>query len=221
MLRSVPRRVPPGVRTRGGRGPVVLRLLPQSTPSGIADKVLKQCVARRRVLPTLQPIWVSYGPCPPLRRHVSRLPPAQAEGKPPRQDSAIINFRTPTAHGPLSSSSARAHHGPEYTNRFNLSRAAQIIGGPRLVQFWAGHGRAPRRAKDVLPPEMARMGGPSSYQKGWLASGGPGTAFALSVCFCLPDPGGALIELVASVLGAPDGAHRGLRRFFVFWLRRL
>src|SRR2546423_5166576 len=79
--------------------------------------------------------------------------------------------------------STRSVSGPEYTNRFNLSRAAQVIGGA-APGYSSGQAMAALEAvaKDVMPPEMGYEWADLSYQER-LASGGAVTAFAMSLVF--------------------------------------
>jgi hydrophobic/amphiphilic exporter-1 (mainly G- bacteria), HAE1 family len=73
--------------------------------------------------------------------------------------------------------------GPEYTNRFNLYRAAQVIGG-------AAHGYSSGQAmaaleevaRKVLPGEIGYDWADLSYQEK-RASGAAATSFALSLVF--------------------------------------
>src|SRR5262249_2554950 len=77
----------------------------------------------------------------------------------------------------------RRIEGPEYTNRFNLYRSAQVVGS-------AAPGYSPRRAlaaleqvaKEVLPPEMGYDWGDLSYQEK-KAAGTAAGVFALSFVF--------------------------------------
>ena len=73
--------------------------------------------------------------------------------------------------------------GPEYTNRFNLYRAAQVIGGA-APGYSSGQAMAALEevAKEVLPPEMGYDWADLSYQER-QASGAAMTSFALSLVF--------------------------------------
>ena len=71
-------------------------------------------------------------PVQPLRPAVARVPPGGRRRAPERpRTSATITCGTTTATMvPLSALvTTRSISGPEYTNRFNLYRAAQVIGG--------------------------------------------------------------------------------------------
>src|SRR5229473_816952 len=73
--------------------------------------------------------------------------------------------------------------GPEYTNRFNLFRAAQIIGNA-APGYSSGQALAAldEVARTTLPPEMGYDWADLSYQE-TKASGSATTAFALSLAF--------------------------------------
>lgn len=73
--------------------------------------------------------------------------------------------------------------GPEYTQRFNLFRAVQIIGGA-APGYSSGQAMAALEevAKEVLPPELGYDWSGLSYQEK-KASGSAGPIFALSIVF--------------------------------------
>jgi HAE1 family hydrophobic/amphiphilic exporter-1 len=73
--------------------------------------------------------------------------------------------------------------GPEYTNRFNLFRAAQVIGNA-APGYSSGQALAAldEVAKTTLPPEMGYDWADLSYQE-TKASGSATTSFALSLAF--------------------------------------
>jgi multidrug efflux pump len=73
--------------------------------------------------------------------------------------------------------------GPEYTNRFNLYRAAQII-GTAAPGYSSGQamGALEEVARDTLPPGMGYDWGDLSYQE-QRASGSAGGLFGLSLAF--------------------------------------
>ena len=73
--------------------------------------------------------------------------------------------------------------GPEYTNRFNLYRAAQVLGGP-APGYSSGQAMAALEevAKQSLPGEMGYDWADLSYQER-QASGGIVIAFGLSLVF--------------------------------------
>jgi HAE1 family hydrophobic/amphiphilic exporter-1 len=77
----------------------------------------------------------------------------------------------------------RRIEGPEYTNRFNLYRAAQVIGSaaPGYSSSQA-MSALEEVAKNVLPPEMGYDWGDLSYQEK-KAAGTAGGVFALSFVF--------------------------------------
>src|SRR5260221_2287227 len=102
----------------------------------------------------------------------------QSEGEQHQNPNHGADFGLRNGNGnmvPLSAfASTRRVYGPEYTNRFNLFRAAQVIGGP-----------APRYSSDqvmtaldqvaneVLPREMGFSWADLSYQQ--RAAAGTGT----------------------------------------------
>ena len=77
----------------------------------------------------------------------------------------------------------RSISGPEYTNRFNLYRAAQVLGGA-APGYSSGQAMAALEevAREVLPPEMGYDWADLSYQEK-QASGGATRYFALSLVF--------------------------------------
>ena len=77
----------------------------------------------------------------------------------------------------------RSISGPEYTNRFNLYRAAQVIGGA-APGYSSGQAMAALEevAREVLPREMGYDWADLSYQEK-QASGGATTSFAMSLVF--------------------------------------
>ena len=85
---------------------------------------------------------------------------------------------------PLSSLvTTRRISGPEYTNRFNVYRAAQIIGSA-APGYSSGQAMAAleEAAKETLPPEIGYDWADLSYQER-KASGTTTTVFALSLVF--------------------------------------
>src|SRR3989441_5139693 len=111
----------------------------------------------------------------------------QAEGEDRQSVQDIRDYYVRNNNGnmvPLSALvSTRSVSGPEYTNRFNLYRAAQIIGGA-APGYSSGQALAALEAvaKDVMPPEMGYEWADLSYHER-LASGGAVTAFAMSLVF--------------------------------------
>jgi multidrug efflux pump len=111
----------------------------------------------------------------------------QAEGEERTSDQDIRNYFVRNNDGnmvPLSSLvTTRRISGPEYTNRFNLFRAAQVIGSA-APGYSSGEAMAALEevARDVLPPEMGYDWADLSYQEK-KASGAALTSFALSIVF--------------------------------------
>jgi len=77
----------------------------------------------------------------------------------------------------------RTISGPEYTDRFNLYRAAQVIGGA-APGYSSGQAMAALEAvaKEILPPEMGYDWADLSYQER-RASGSAMRSFGLSLVF--------------------------------------
>src|SRR5262247_2122700 len=151
------------------------------------DKVLKQGVAVADVYQTLQTYLGGL-----FLNQFNRFGRQwrvylQAEGEDRQSVQDIRDYYVRNNHGtmvPLSALvSTRSISGPEYTNRFNLYRAAQIIGGA-APGYSSGQAMAALEAvmKDVMPPEMGYEWADLSYQER-LASGGAVTAFAMSLIF--------------------------------------
>jgi HAE1 family hydrophobic/amphiphilic exporter-1 len=111
----------------------------------------------------------------------------QAEGTERRSTEDIRNYYVRNDKDimvPLSGLvTTRSISGPEYTNRFNLYRAAQIIGGP-APGYSSGQAMAALEAvaNQVLPPEMGYDWADLSYQER-LASGTAMRSFGLSFVF--------------------------------------
>jgi multidrug efflux pump len=111
----------------------------------------------------------------------------QAEGEERQSDQDLRKYYVRNNAGdmvPLSSLvTIRSISGPGYTNRFNLYRAAQVIGGA-APGYSSGQAMDALEevAKEVLPPEMGYDWADLSYQER-LASGTAITAFALSLIF--------------------------------------
>ncbi len=151
------------------------------------DKVLKQGVAVGDVYQTLQAYLGGL-----YLNQFNRFGRQwrvflQAEGEERHSDEDIRNYYVRNNQGamvPLSALvSTRSISGPEYTNRFNLYRAAQVIGGA-APGYSSGQAMAALEevAKEALPPEMGYDWADLSYQER-QASGGTATAFALSLVF--------------------------------------
>ncbi|MBO0862693.1 MAG: efflux RND transporter permease subunit, partial [Chloracidobacterium sp.] len=111
----------------------------------------------------------------------------QAEGEERRSEEDINQYYVRNNDGnmvPLSSLvTTRRISGPEYTNRFNLYRAAQILGAA-APGYSSGQAMDALEevAKDTLPPEIGYDWADLSYQEK-QASGGAFTSFALSLIF--------------------------------------
>jgi len=111
----------------------------------------------------------------------------QAEGADRRTEEDINQYYVRNNDGdmvPLSSLvTTRRISGPEYTNRFNLYRAAQVLGAA-APGYSSGQAMAALEevAKEVLPPEIGYDWADLSYQEK-KASGGAFTSFALSLVF--------------------------------------
>ena len=162
-----------------------------STPQIYADvdrdKVLKQGVAVGDVYQTLQAYLGGL-----YLNQFNRFGRQwrvflQAEGEERRSDQDIQNYYVRNNNGnmvPLSAlTKTRTINGPEYTNRFNLYRAAQVIGAA-APGYSSGQALTALEevAKEVLPPEMRYDWGDLSYQEK-RASGAAVTSFALSLVF--------------------------------------
>ena len=151
------------------------------------DKVLKQGVAVADVYQTLQAYLGGL-----FLNQFNRFGRQwrvflQAEGEERRSAQDIGNYYVRNNNGTMVPLAAlvttRSISGPEYTNRFNLYRAAQVIGGA-APGYSSGQAMAALEevAKDVLAPEMGYEWADLSYQEK-QASGAAGTAFALSLVF--------------------------------------
>ena len=111
----------------------------------------------------------------------------QAEGAERESAEDIRNYYVRNDKGtmvPLSGLvTTRSISGPEYSNRFNLYRAAQVIGGA-APGYSSGQAMAALEAvaKEVLPPEMGYDWADLSYQER-RASGSAMRSFGLSLVF--------------------------------------
>ena len=111
----------------------------------------------------------------------------QAEGEERQSEQDIGSYYVRNNEGnmvPLSALvTTRSISGPEYTNRFNLYRAAQVIGSA-APGYSSGQAMAALEevAKEVLPPEMGYEWADLSYQEK-QASGSAIQSFALSLVF--------------------------------------
>ncbi len=151
------------------------------------DKVLKQGVAIADVYQTLQAYLGGL-----YLNQFNRFGRQwrvflQAEGEERRTDQDIRSYFVRNNDGnmvPLSSLLAtRTISGPEYTNRFNLYRAAQVIGSA-APGYSSGQAMAALEevAKQTLPPEIGYDWADLSYQEK-KASGSSLTSFGLSLVF--------------------------------------
>ena len=111
----------------------------------------------------------------------------QAEAEERQSDEDIRNYFVRNNTGTMVPLSAlvttRRISGPEYTNRFNLYRAAQVIGSA-APGYSSGQAMAALEevAKEVLPREMSYEWADLSYQEK-QAAGAALTSFALSFVF--------------------------------------
>ncbi len=140
----------------------------------------------------------------------------QAEGAERTSPESIGAFYVRNNDGqmvPMSSlQTTRATFGPQYTNRFNVYRAAQVTGT-------AAPGYSSGQALDALE-EVARETLPRGFSYDWAdlsfqerrASGNAPAPVRAVAGVRVPDPRRALRELDAAVLGAAVGAGRGGRR---------
>jgi hydrophobic/amphiphilic exporter-1 (mainly G- bacteria), HAE1 family len=151
------------------------------------DKVLKQGVAISDVYQTLQAYLGGQ-----FLNQFNRFGRQwrvflQAEGQERMSDADIRQYYVRANDGnmvPLSSLvTTRKINGPEYTNRFNVYRAAQVIGAA-APGYSSGQAMNALEevAKEVLPSEVSYDWADLSYQER-KASGGAGTGFALSLVF--------------------------------------
>src|SRR5215216_2567027 len=149
------------------------------------DKVLKQGVAVGDVYQTLQAYLGGL-----YLNQFNRFGRQwrvflQAEGDERRSEQDINQYYVRNNEGNMVPLSAlvtmRRISGPEYTNRFNLYRAAQVIGAA-APGYSSGQAMAALEevAKETLPPEIGYDWADLSYQER-QASGSAITAFALSL----------------------------------------
>jgi hydrophobic/amphiphilic exporter-1 (mainly G- bacteria), HAE1 family len=151
------------------------------------DKVLKQGVAVNDVYQTLQAYLGGL-----FLNQFNRFGRQwrvflQAEGAERMSDEDIKQYYVRNNDNnmvPLSSlMTTRRINGPEYTNRFNVYRAAQLLGNA-APGYSSGQAMNALEevAKEVLPPEMGYDWADLSYQEK-QASGAAITGFALSLVF--------------------------------------
>ena len=152
------------------------------------DKVLKQGVPVADVYQTLQAFLggVYVNQFNRFGRQWRVFLQAEAEDRLTPEDIGHFYVRNDDGHMvPLSTVvNARRIFGPEYTQRFNLFRAAQITGQPAAgLQLGPGDGRRSRRWRaETLPPEMGYDWADLSYQER-KAAGRAAGVFALSLGF--------------------------------------
>ena len=206
----------------------VTSLFNTSTPQILADvdrdKALKQGVAVGDVYQTLQAYlgglylnqfnrfgrqWRVY---------------LQAEGEERRSVDDIGRFHVRNADGAMVPLSAlvtpKRIQGPEYTNRFNLMRAAQVLGSA-APGYSSGQAMTALEqvAKEVLPQDMSYDWADLSYQEK-KAEGTTALLFALSIVFvflilaALYESWSLPFSVLLSVPIAIFGAFLGL------WLRK-
>jgi len=151
------------------------------------DKVLKQGVAVKDVYQSLQAFLggIYVNQFNRFGRQWKVFLQADAVGR--VQPSDINQFYVRNNDGqmvPLSSVvTTRRIEGPEFTNRFNLFRAAQVTGIP-APGYSSGQATAALQevAKEVLPREMGYDWADMSYQE-VKAAGAGGRVFVLSIVF--------------------------------------
>jgi len=187
------------------------------------DKVLKQGVAVGDVYQTLQTYLGGL-----FLNQFNRFGRQwrvflQAESEERRTDQDIRDYYVRNNEGTMVSLSAlvstRGINGPEYTNRFNLYRAAQVIGSA-APGYSSGQAMAVLEevARDVMPAEMGYDWADLSYQER-QASGAAGAAFAFSLVFvflilaALYESWSLPLSVLVTVPIAVSGAFAGL------WLR--
>src|SRR5207244_4131441 len=149
------------------------------------DKVLKQGVAVADVYQTMQAFLGGL-----FLNQFNRFGRQwrvflQAEGEERSSEEDIGKYYVRNNDGamvPLSTlATTRRIYGPEYTNRFNLYRAAQVI-GTAAPGYSSGQAMAALEdvARQTLPPEMGIDWADLSYQER-QASGTAGAIFGLSL----------------------------------------
>jgi HAE1 family hydrophobic/amphiphilic exporter-1 len=180
------------------------------------DKVLKQGVAVGDVYQTLQAFLggIYVNQFNRFGRQWKVFLQAEAEGRVKVED--INQFYVKNNDGkmvPLSAvTTTRGIAGPEFTNRFNLFRAAQVTGIP-APGYSSGQATAALEAvaKEVLPREMGYDWADMSYQE-VKAAGAGARVFVLSIIFVFlilaalyeswSLPFGVLLSVPVAVFGA-------------------
>jgi HAE1 family hydrophobic/amphiphilic exporter-1 len=153
------------------------------------DKVLKQGVAVGDVYQTLQAFLGGLNVNQFNRFGRTWRVFLQGEGTERASPDDIKRYYVRNSNGQMVPLSAllttRQITGPQYTNRFNLFRAAQVIGNA-APGYSSGQALAALEevAKQTLPPEMGYDWADLSYQEK-KASGSIVTTFALSLVFVI------------------------------------
>lgn len=166
-------------------------LFTSSTPQLFADvdrdKALKQGVAVGDVYQTLQTFLggLYLNQFNRFGRQWRVYLQSEGEARVSADDIGLFHVRNKDgAMVPLSALvNIRRTQGPEYTTRFNLIRAAQVI-GQAAPGYSSGQALVALQqvAKQVLPPDMSYDWGDLSYQE-LKAEGTTGLLFALSLVF--------------------------------------
>jgi HAE1 family hydrophobic/amphiphilic exporter-1 len=159
---------------------------PQVYASVDRDKALKQGVAVGDVYETLQAFLggLSVNQFNRFGRQWRVF--LQAEGSERTSPAAIGQFYVRNNDGsmvPLSAlESTSSVFGPQYTNRFNVYRAAQVTGAP-APGYSSGQAldALEQVARETLPREIGYDWSDLSYQE--KNAGGSGSLFALSIAF--------------------------------------
>jgi len=208
----------------GGINTVFRPAVPQVYADVDRDKVLKQGVGLSGVYQTLQAylggLYINqfnrFG-----RQWRVYL---QSEGDQRQSSGDMDGYYVRNVNGamvPLSAfASSRRVYGPEYTNRFNLFRAAQVIGSP-APGYSSGQAMdaLEQVAKDVLPREMGFAWADLSYQQRAAGSGTAVFGLSLLVVFLILAalyeswslPFSVLLSVPVAVFGALAGLL--LRKF--------
>ena len=189
------------------------------------DKVLKQGIALGDVYQTMQAFLGGLYVNQFNRFGRQWRVFLQAEGQERAAPENIGEFYVRNNDGqmvPMSSlETSRPVFGPQYTNRFNVFRAAQVTGSA-APGYSSGQAldALEEVARATLPPEMSYDWSELSYQER-KASGNAGTLFALSVVFVFlilaalyeswTLPFSVLLSVPVAVVGALGGLV--LRRF--------
>ncbi len=179
------------------------------------DKVLKQGIALGDVYQTMQAFLGGLYVNQFNRFGRQWRVFLEAEGGERRSPTNIGQFYVRNNDGsmvPLSTlESTRPAFGPQYTNRFNVYRAA-LITGAAAPAYSSGPGarraRAGGQGHDAEGDQLRLVGSVVSGEEGRQFRPGVRAVDRVRV----PDSGGALRELVAAVLGAAVGADRRVRR---------